>query len=155
MSVRPVLLWPDPLLSVVCTSVEQVDPALIDDMFETMYAARGRGLAAPQIGVMQRVFVVDVTWKEGVRSPRVFINPVVEKSGKDVGTVEEQCLSIPDLPMPVTTILPSQAIRSLQASTNRWSSRGFSANSAVASISITFIADCRNTSLDVSFALFM
>ena len=95
------MLWPDPRLSVVCEPVETVDPALIADMFETMYAAKGRGLAAPQIGIMQRVFVVDVTWKEGVHSPRVFLNPVVANSGGQVGTVEEQCLSIPDLPMPV------------------------------------------------------
>lgn len=101
MSVRPVLLWPDPRLSVVCAPVDTVDSTLISEMFETMYAAKGRGLAAPQIGVMQRVFVVDVTWKEGVYSPRVFINPIVERNGEEIGTVEEQCLSIPDLPMPV------------------------------------------------------
>ncbi|ABD53384.1 peptide deformylase [Jannaschia sp. CCS1] len=102
MSVRRVLLWPDPLLSVVCDAVVAVDPELIKDLFDTMYAAKGRGLAAPQIGVLQRVFVVDVTWKEGARDPRVFINPVVRDSGEDMRSMEEQCLSIPDLPMQVT-----------------------------------------------------
>lgn len=66
-----------------------------------MYAANGRGLAAPQIGVLSRVFVVDVTWKEGVRDPRVFINPDVQHSGEDMRIMEEQCLSIPNFPMPV------------------------------------------------------
>lgn len=101
MSVRPVLLWPDPRLSAVCDHVARVDQQLIEDLYDTMYAANGRGLAAPQIGVMQRVFVVDVTWKEGARSPRVFVNPVVQSRGEDMRSMEEQCLSIPDLPMDV------------------------------------------------------
>lgn len=101
MSVREVVLWPDARLTTVCAEVEQVDPALIQDLFDTMYAANGRGLAAPQIGVLQRVFVVDVTWKEGAHAPRVFLNPVVQSRGEDMGTMEEQCLSIPDLPMDV------------------------------------------------------
>ena len=49
--------------------------ALIADLFDTMYAAPGRGLAAPQIGVMKRVFVMDVTWKDGPRSPIAVVNP--------------------------------------------------------------------------------
>ncbi len=102
MSIREILLWPDPGLSEVCAPVDHpADPKLITDMFDTMYAARGRGLAAPQIGVMQRVFVVDVTWKDGPRSPRVFINPMAHGSCDDIGTMEEGCLSIPDLPMDV------------------------------------------------------
>ena len=101
MSVRPVLLWPDPRLSAVCAPVARIDPQLIEDLLDTMYAANGRGLAASQIGVLSRVFVVDVTWKEGSRDPRVFINPSVQHSGEDMRIMEEQCLSIPDLPMPV------------------------------------------------------
>ncbi|MBY4894545.1 peptide deformylase [Rhodobacteraceae bacterium N5(2021)] len=102
MSVRDVLLWPDARLSEVCKPVGKVDPQLIEDLFDTMYAAYGRGLAAPQVGVLQRVFVVDVTWKEGVRTPRVFVNPVVQQRSADMRSMEEQCLSIPDLPMRVT-----------------------------------------------------
>lgn len=106
MVLRPVLLWPDPRLREICAPVDPgaaETAALIDDLFETMYAANGRGLAAPQIGVLSRVFVVDVTWKEGDRSPRAFINPVLTyESGEDSGTLEEQCLSIPEIPMPVT-----------------------------------------------------
>lgn len=99
MSVRPVLLWPDARLSTVCEGVG--DAALIEDLFDTMYAAKGRGLAAPQIGVLARVFVVDVSWKEGASDPRAFANPVVEKRGEDMRSMEEQCLSIPELPMAV------------------------------------------------------
>lgn len=102
MSVREVLLWPDPRLTWVCTPVTKPDPALIEDLLDTMYAANGRGLAAPQIGVLRRVFVVDVTWKEGARDPRVFVNPVVQRRGEDMRPMEEQCLSIPGLPMAVT-----------------------------------------------------
>lgn len=104
MGTRNVRLWPDPVLSQPCAPVAFDDPdlsALIDDLFDTMYAANGRGLAAPQIGVLKQVFVVDVTWKEGPRDPRVFINPEVALA-QGSAVMEEQCLSIPDLPMPVT-----------------------------------------------------
>ncbi len=105
MSVRDIVLWPDPRLSHVCAPALLDDPdlpPLIADLFDTMYAARGRGLAAPQIGVMRRVFVVDVTWKEAARTPMAFINPVVRTApGAGRHIADEQCLSIPDLPMPV------------------------------------------------------
>lgn len=104
MVTRNVRLWPDAVLSQMCAPVAADDPdlsALVEDLFDTMYAARGRGLAAPQIGVLQRVFVVDVTWKDGARDPRVFINPTLEPVEVDSATMNEQCLSIPDLPMPV------------------------------------------------------
>lgn len=75
--------------------VSEVDPHLIEDMFETMYSAPGRGLAAPQVGVLLRAFVMDATWKEGEMSPRAFINPKVNASGgKQIN--EEACLSIAD-----------------------------------------------------------
>jgi len=96
--------WPDPVLAQMCEPVDLADlalPTLVEDLFETMYAANGRGLAAPQIGVLQRVFVVDMSWKEGTYDPLVFINPVIENTSKEIITMDEQCLSIPDLPMPV------------------------------------------------------
>ena len=102
MSVQPLVLWPDPRLSQVCAPLEEPDRWLIADLFATMYAAKGRGLAAPQIGVAARAFVVDVTWKEGAKTPRVFVNPVVQSTSDEAAVMEEQCLSIPDLPMPVT-----------------------------------------------------
>jgi len=100
---QPLRIWPDPVLSQICAPVSLDDPdlpKLIDDLIDTMYAAKGRGLAAPQIGVLKRVFVVDVTWKEGPPDLRVFINPEVALAKGEV-EMDEQCLSIPDLPMPV------------------------------------------------------
>lgn len=102
MAEQLVRLWPDPVLSQNCATVDPADCAtLIHDLFDTMYAANGRGLAAPQIGVLQRVFVVDVTWKDGTRDPRAFINPEILTVSEDIVSMDEQCLSIPDLPMPV------------------------------------------------------
>lgn len=104
MAVRQVLLWPDPRLTQVCAPVEAAEDltALAADMLDTMYAANGRGLAGPQIGVMQRIFVMDITWKEGLRAPQVLINPeIVAMSEEHVGG-EEGCLSIPDTPLEVT-----------------------------------------------------
>jgi peptide deformylase len=63
-----------------------------------MYAAPGRGLAAPQIGVMQRIFVMDVGWKEGRPSPLVCVNPVI-KAASGLAVNPEECLSIPDHPV--------------------------------------------------------
>lgn len=65
MAVLPILQWPDPRLTTACAAVTGDMRALASDMLETMYAANGRGLAAPQVGVMLRLFVMDATWKEG------------------------------------------------------------------------------------------
>lgn len=98
MAILPILLLPDPRLRTACTPVDVFDAnlkQLADDMLETMYAAPGRGLAGPQVGVMIRVFVMDTTWKEGRPHPLVFINPVIKNShGTAINT--EGCLSIPD-----------------------------------------------------------
>lgn len=74
---------------------------LIADMFDTMYAAQGRGLAAPQIGVMKRLFVMDCTWREGTPSPMVMINPTIMAADRSPVVVEEGCLSIPGILVPV------------------------------------------------------
>jgi peptide deformylase len=71
-------------------------------MLETMYAAPGRGLAAPQIGVMNRVFVTDVSWKEGTPDPQVFINPDILEASETVAEADEGCLSIPGITTRVT-----------------------------------------------------
>ena len=80
---------------------------LADDMLETMYAAPGRGLAAPQVGVMQRVFVMDVAWKTGTPTPVVCINPEILWRSAVVAMGDEGCLSIPG---PITRVARSQAI---------------------------------------------
>ena len=71
-------------------------------MFETMYAAPGRGLAAPQVGILERLFVIDAGWKDGQMRPLVMINPVIEWRSEETASFEESCLSIPDLARTVT-----------------------------------------------------
>jgi peptide deformylase len=104
MSVLPIVTWPDPRLSQVCAPVD--DPklvsGLVQDMFDTMYDAPGRGLAAPQIGVMLRVFVMDPTWKDGDRTPFVCINPEILASSDATAEASEACLSIPGVAADVT-----------------------------------------------------
>ena len=90
-----ILEFPDPRLRTKAVPVEQVDAALntlIDDMFETMYAAPGIGLAATQVDVHKRFLVADVSPDQS--DPHAFINPVIiEKDG--VTTTEEGCLTVP------------------------------------------------------------
>ncbi len=98
MAVLPILIWPDAVLTTRCTPVSAVDAkvrALAADMLATMYAAPGRGLAAPQVGVSLRLFVMDVTWKDGVCSPQVIINPDIVAMSDDRVCGAEGCLSIP------------------------------------------------------------
>lgn len=95
MAKLKILEFPDPRLRTKAVPVEVVDAelnALIDDMFETMYAAPGIGLAATQVDVHKRFLVADVSRDQ--TDPHVFINPViVEKDG--VTVTEEGCLSVP------------------------------------------------------------
>jgi peptide deformylase len=105
MSLLDIVQWPDTRLMQICAPVEAITPeieALAADMLETMYAAPGRGLAAPQVGVLVRVFVMDVGWKEGVADPLICINPVMEEVSEDRATQAEGCLSIPGVSADVT-----------------------------------------------------
>ncbi len=103
MSVLPIVQWPDERLKAVCAPVAGENmAALAADMLETMYAAPGRGLAGPQVGVLRRIFVMDAAWKTGEPSPRVCIDPVVVPLGEAVATMEEGCLSIPGRPVEMT-----------------------------------------------------
>ncbi len=98
MSVLPIVQWPDPRLAETCTPVAEITPeieTLAADMLETMYDAPGRGLAAPQVGVMQRVFVMDAGWKEGKSDPIVCINPMLQEVSEERVVNSEGCLSIP------------------------------------------------------------
>ena len=94
---RDILRWPDARLSMVAevAVVDDATLALAADMLETMYAADGRGLAAPQIGVLARVFVMDASWKTGVAAPETFLNPEIVWRSDEVVTSAEGCLSIP------------------------------------------------------------
>jgi peptide deformylase len=99
MAVRPVRLYGDPVLRQKALPVAEVDDTvreLIADMRETMHAYHGVGLAANQVGVLQRVLVVDVPLDEETRARHALINPVLDqRAGAETG--EEGCLSIPGL----------------------------------------------------------
>lgn len=98
MTVRRLHLLGSPVLRQKAKAVAQVDDevrALVDDLFETMRAAKGVGLAANQVGVARRVAVVDVG--DDDPPPLVLINPVIVERGDEVETAEEGCLSIPEI----------------------------------------------------------
>ena len=92
MALRTIRLEGDPVLNKVCKEVKEITPkiqTLIDDMLETMYEANGVGLAAPQVGILRRIVVIDVG--EG---PIIMINPtIIETAGEQTG--DEGCLSVP------------------------------------------------------------
>ena len=98
--IRNILIHPDPRLKKVAAPVSKVTDDLrrvADDMLETMYDAPGIGLAAPQIGLMQRILVMDCVKKENEKPrPLVLINPAVIWAGEDRNVYEEGCLSIPE-----------------------------------------------------------
>lgn len=97
MALLEILHHPDPRLREKAQPVERFDAALrrlIDDMFETMYAAPGVGLAATQVGVARRVAVMDCAAEEGKREPLVLVNPQIFEPS-DPEEVEEGCLSVP------------------------------------------------------------
>ncbi len=99
MAVRDIIKLPDKRLRLKSEPVKQIDDgirALVDDMFETMYAAPGIGLAAIQVGVAKRVVTMDLSKKEGDHKPQVFINPEITWKSEENGTYEEGCLSIPE-----------------------------------------------------------
>lgn len=97
---RPILIHPDPRLKKVCVSVPDLSDdlrILADDMLETMYAAPGIGLAAPQIGILQRLIVLDcVKEEDGDPRPLVMFNPEIISSSDETSVYEEGCLSIPE-----------------------------------------------------------
>jgi len=97
--IRPIRIYPDPVLRVRCPEVETFDDALARlaaDMVETMHDAPGVGLAAPQIGVEQRVAVVDLSVGEDPKQVHVLVNPeVLEEEGRAIEV--EGCLSIPGI----------------------------------------------------------
>jgi len=99
MTIKPLIILPDPLLRQVSTAIERVDAdlqKLADDMLETMYDAPGIGLAAIQVGIARRLLVIDVSKEGEEKQPLVIINPEIIKSSDARSVYEEGCLSIPD-----------------------------------------------------------
>ena len=107
---RPILKYGDRILHEPARTVEAITPEidrLVDDMIETMYAAPGVGLAAPQVGLPLRIFVVDISIGHDPSALVVFINPeFVERDG--VQLEEEGCLSVPGFN--ATVVRPSRAV---------------------------------------------
>lgn len=123
MAIREILEAPDPRLKVVSSPVETFDDnlkTLVEDMFETMYAAKGIGLAAIQVGEPLRLLVIDLqeedpdaepiecghdhgdgghshTHQPIINDPRVFVNPEILDPSEDMKTYQEGCLSVPDI----------------------------------------------------------
>ena len=99
MAKLPILVAPDPRLKIKSNPVDKVDDTLrrlMDDMLETMYAAPGIGLAAPQIGELRRIIVLDIDREDVKTGPLFMANPeIVDASDEDV-SYEEGCLSVPD-----------------------------------------------------------
>ncbi len=119
MAIREILEVPDPRLKVVSEPVTEFDDALktlVSDMFETMYAAPGIGLAAIQVGVPKRLLVIDLQPEDTdaepeacdhdghhhhhyplKKEPRVFVNPVILDPAEELATYQEGCLSVPEI----------------------------------------------------------
>jgi peptide deformylase len=99
MAVLPIITAPDPRLKKKSKPVEAVDDGvrqLMDDMLETMYAAPGIGLAAPQVGVLKRVIVLDIDREDMKTGPIPMANPEIVEASDEDATYDEGCLSLPE-----------------------------------------------------------
>ena len=99
MTIRKILTEPNKTLRQVSLPVDKVgksEQLLMDDMLETMYHAKGIGLAAIQIGVPKRIIVMDLSKEEEKKDPRYFVNPVIKNKNLNLSKYLEGCLSIPD-----------------------------------------------------------
>jgi peptide deformylase len=118
--IYPIVKYGDPVLERSAAPVEVFDDELrklLDDMFESMYAAHGVGLAAPQIGISRRIAVIDVTFKEDPNAKLVLVNPqIIHTEGKQKGN--EGCLSIPEFREPVTR--PMRVTVRAQDANGKW-----------------------------------
>jgi len=99
MALLPILVAPDPCLKAKAKPVEAVDDdlrRLMDNMLETMYAAPGIGLAAPQVGVSRQVLVLDIARDGEAKAPLRMINPQITWASDEDNVYEEGCLSVPE-----------------------------------------------------------
>jgi len=106
MALLDILIVPDARLKQKCAPVPDINgrvAALMDDMLETMYKAPGIGLAAPQVGILERIIVVDVTdHKTETPNPIAMVNPEIVLASSEMETRQEGCLSIPEIYADVT-----------------------------------------------------
>ena len=99
MSIKNIITVPDEMLKKISEPIENIgvdEKKLINDLLETMYASKGIGLAAVQVGILKRILVIDVSSKDEKKNPLSFINPVIRSVSNETSLYEEGCLSIPD-----------------------------------------------------------
>ena len=97
MAIKKILQEPNPILRQISKTVDKVsldEQELMNNMYETMIAEKGIGLAAIQIGVPKRIIVIDIPKEENKRDPIYFVNPVIKNKSKDMSRYEEGCLSL-------------------------------------------------------------
>lgn len=128
MSLRPILRFPDPILRQATTEVAEIDDdtrTLVADMIETMYARNGAGLAAIQVGVPVKLFIVEASIAGGDQNdlPIVFINPKIEWLSDESETSDEGCLSFPGIYVPVKRALKAR-VRALDLDGNEFVAEG-------------------------------
>ena len=100
MAVKKILLYPNRLLLRISVRIERFDKNLADlsrDLIDTMYEADGVGLAAPQLGINKRIFVMDCSGEDEDKDCRIVINPEIEHESAEIGSYKEGCLSIPGI----------------------------------------------------------
>tara|TARA_B100001093_G_scaffold386567_1_gene372517 strand:- start:659 stop:1177 length:519 start_codon:yes stop_codon:yes gene_type:complete len=100
MAVKKILLYPNPLLLRISVRIERFDKNLAGlsrDLIDTMYEADGVGLAAPQLGINKRIFVMDCSGEDEDKDCRIVINPEIEHESEEIGSYKEGCLSIPGI----------------------------------------------------------
>ena len=99
MTVKTILTEPNKILRQVSLPVEKIgkeEQVLMDDMLETMYMAKGIGLAAIQVGVPKRIIVMDIGNRDKEKEPMYFVNPIIKNKNSKHSTYEEGCLSVPN-----------------------------------------------------------
>ena len=99
MSIKDIITVPSEILKKKSEPIEKVgknEKKLIKDLFDTMYASKGIGLAAVQVGILKRILVIDVSTKDEQKKPISLINPIIKRLSDDTSVYEEGCLSIPE-----------------------------------------------------------
>ncbi len=146
MSIRPILIHPDPRLKKLCAPIATVDAEvrkLADDMLATMYDAPGVGLAGPQVGVLSRIFVMDcVKDHDAAADPMVMLNPEITWTSEETNVYEEGCLSIPEQYAEVTRLRSADALAGLDGAKAMKSNSTGSGRPALSMSWITSTASC-------------
>ena len=99
MSIKDIITVPNEILKKISEPIEKIgtnEKKLVKDLFDTMYASKGIGLAAVQVGILKRILVIDVSTKDEQKKPISLINPTIKRLSDDTSVYEEGCLSIPD-----------------------------------------------------------